>query len=308
MKYVQVLILVFLAAAAVMLFDIYRSPRVSEAVPEQAVEAIPPAQGIAPAEVVPEAATTPVVQTVTPEPAKPAPTRKKSAPKQAPVAAVRVDPEPPVQPTPPVVPPVVETAPSPSEGIGIAGLEPKESTPPAPAEPRRVTLPAGTDLSVRLSHSLSTERNLGGDTFYAHLDHPLIIDEMVIATKGARVEGRVLEVQRAGRVKGLSELSIELVRLDAADGQTLGVVTSRVHRQGEESKKEDAKKVGIATGIGAIVGAIAGGGKGAAIGAGVGAGAGGGAVAATRGEPAEIPSETRLTFRLLDPVEVVERL
>ena len=304
MKYVQVLILVFFAATAVMLFDIYRSPRVSEAVPEQAVEATPPAQEIAPAEVVPEAATTPVVQPVTPEPSKPTPTRKKSAPKPAPVAAVRVDPEPPVQPAPPAM----ETAPSPSEGIEIAGLELKESTPPVPAEPRRVTLPAGPELSVRLSHSLSTERNLGGDTFYANLDHPIIMDDMVIAKKGARVEGRVLEVQRAGRVKGLSQLSIELVRLDAADGQTIGVVTSRIHRQGDESKKEDAKKVGIATGIGAIVGAIAGGGKGAAIGAGVGAGAGGGAVAATRGEPVEIPSETRLTFRLLDPIEVVERL
>jgi len=304
MKYVQLLILVFFAATAVMLFDIYRSPRVSEAVPEQAVEAIPPAQEISPAEVDPEAATIPGVQPVTPEPAKPAPTRKKPAPKPASVAAVRVDPEPPVQPAPPAV----ETAPSPSEGIEIAGLEPKESTPPAPAEPRRVTLPAGFELSVRLSHSHSTERHLGGDTFYANLDHPIIIDDMVIAKKGARVEGRVLEVQRAGRVKGLSQLSIELVRLDAADGQTLGVVTSRIHRQGDESKKEDAKKVGIATGIGAIVGAIAGGGKGAAIGAGVGAGAGGGAVAATRGEPVEIPSETRLTFRLLDPVEVVERL
>jgi hypothetical protein len=301
MKYVQVLILVFLAAAAVMLFDIYRSPRISDAVPEQAVEAAPPAQEIVPA--VPET-TAPVVELATSEPPKPAPIRRKPAPKTAPATTVRVEPEPAVQPATPVA----EAAPAPPEAIEIAGLEPKESAPPAPAEPRRVTLPAGTELSVRLSHSLSTERNLGGDTFYAHLDHPIVIADMVIAKKGARMEGRVLEVQRAGRVKGLSELSIELVRLDAADGQTISVVTSRIHRQGDESKKEDAKKVGIAAGIGAVVGAIAGGGKGAAIGAGVGAGAGGGAVAATRGEPVEIPSETRLTFRLLDPVEVLERL
>jgi hypothetical protein len=301
MKYVQVLILVFLAAATVMLFDIYRSPRVSEAVPEQAVEAAPLAQEITPADAIPETAT-PAPEPVTAEPPKPKPTHKKTAP--APVKAVRVDPEPPVQPAPPVV----EAAPSPSEGVEIAGLEPKESAPPPPADPRRVTLPAGSEFSVRLAHSLSTERNLAGDTFYAHLDHPIIVDDMVIAKKGARVEGRVLEVQRAGRVKGLSELSIELVRLDAADGQTIGLVTNRIHRQGDESKKEDAKKVGIAAGIGAVVGAIAGGGKGAAIGAGVGAGAGGGAVAATRGEPVEIPTETRLTFRLVDPVEVVERL
>jgi hypothetical protein len=53
---------------------------------------------------------------------------------------------------------------------------------------------------------------------------------------------------------------------------------------------------------------MAGGGKGAAIGAGVGAGAGGGAVLATRARPAELPSETRVTFRLKSPVPLTERL
>jgi hypothetical protein len=299
MKYVQILILLFLVVSAGLLFQIYRgqqAPQLKTAVPVAEMVPAPPETTVAP-----EPA--PAAVEPAPEPAKPKPVR---IPKAAPVKA---------KPAETPVPAPVETVaketqpPAPATGVEIAGLPVGEpAPPPPPPQPRTVTLAAGEHLTIRLSHSLSTERNLSGDTFYANLDEPIIIDGMVIAKKGARVEGRVLEAQQAGRVKGLSKLSIELVRLDAADGQTIGIVTSKIHVQGEETKGDDAKKVGIGAGVGAIIGAIAGGGKGAAIGAGVGAGAGGGAVAATRGKPAEIASETRLTFRLLDPVEVVEKL
>jgi hypothetical protein len=192
------------------------------------------------------------------------------------------------------------------EPVEVSSAVPDPPLPPA--EPHRVTLPAGTELAIRLEQYLSSSRNLGGDTFYASLEEPLLVDNWLVAEKGARVEGRVVEADRAGRVQGQSKLTIELVRLHTADGQTVDVVTNRLHNQGPDSKKADAAKVGIGAGIGALIGAVAGGGKGAAIGAGVGAGAGGGAVAATRGKEVELPTETRLTFRLLDPVEIVEKL
>jgi hypothetical protein len=52
------------------------------------------------------------------------------------------------------------------------------------------------------------------------------------------------------------------------------------------------------------VGAIAGGGKGAAMGAGSGAALGTGAEVLTGGQKVKIPSETRLTFRLQNPVQL----
>jgi hypothetical protein len=61
-------------------------------------------------------------------------------------------------------------------------------------------------------------------------------------------------------------------------------------------------------GIGAAIGAIAGGGKGAAIGAGVGGAAGAGTVLGTKGEQAELENETRLTFKLKQPVTLTEKL
>ena len=130
----------------------------------------------------------------------------------------------------------------------------------------------------------------------------------MIAEKNAHVEGRVIDSQKGGRVKGRAAISLELVRLHTEDGQQIEISTSTHARQAESTAKSDAKKVGIMAGIGAAVGAIAGGGKGAAIGAGVGAGAGGGTVAATRGDAVVIASETPLVFRLTESVEIVETL
>jgi hypothetical protein len=163
-------------------------------------------------------------------------------------------------------------------------------------------------LTVRVDQALSTERNAPGDTFRATLDQPLVVNGFVIAERGARVEGRVVEADPGGRVKGVARLELELVRLNTADGQRINIQTQPFTREAETSKKQDAAKIGAAAGIGAAIGAIAGGGKGAAIGAAAGGAAGTGAVVATRGKAAEIPAETRLTFKITQPVTITERL
>jgi hypothetical protein len=171
-----------------------------------------------------------------------------------------------------------------------------------------VTIPAGTLVSIRIDQRISTETNKTGDSFRASLDQPITVDDAVIAERGARVEGRVVEADPGGRVKGLARLSLELVRLDSSDGQRLRLQTEPFAKEAQNEKKRDAMKVGAAAGIGAAIGAISGGGKGAAIGAAVGGAAGAGGVAATRGAPAEIPAETRMTFRLRDAITVTEKL
>jgi hypothetical protein len=62
--------------------------------------------------------------------------------------------------------------------------------------------------------------------------------------------------------------------------------------------------IGGTAAVGAIIGAIAGGGKGAAIGGLAGAGAGTTAQVITKGQRVKIPSETRLTFTLDQPVRL----
>jgi hypothetical protein len=153
-------------------------------------------------------------------------------------------------------------------------------------------------------NTISTKTAEPGDTFDATLHEDLRVDNVLIAPKGSRVQGKVVTSDKGGRVKGKAALSVELTSLDLANGSTIRISTSDVAKEAESSTKKDALKVGIASGIGAAIGAIAGGGKGAAIGAGAGAGAGTAGVMATRGESASIPSESVLTFALTAPFEV----
>jgi hypothetical protein len=171
-----------------------------------------------------------------------------------------------------------------------------------------VTAAAGTLIQVRLGEALRSDRTREGDMFFATLDQPFVVDGFVIAEKGARAEGRVVEVEEAGRVRGVARMVLELTRIHTSDGQTVNIRTARFERKGPESKGEDAAKVGIGAALGAAIGAVAGGGKGAAVGAAAGGAAGAGTVAATRGRPAVLDSETRLSFRLEQPVEITERL
>ena len=183
-----------------------------------------------------------------------------------------------------------------------------DSTPaPPPRVPKTVTIPAGTLLSVRIDDRLSTDTVHTGDSFRATLDQPLVIDGAVVAERGARIEGRITESDRGGKVSGLATLALELVRLNTSDGQRVPVQTEGFTKTAEKSTKKDAAKVGIGAGLGAAIGAIAGGGKGAAIGAGVGGAAGTGAVLTSRGQAAEVTPETRMAFRLREPVTLTEK-
>jgi len=147
-----------------------------------------------------------------------------------------------------------------------------------------------------------------GDTFAATLDKELVVDGFVIAERGARVEGRVVGADRAGRVSGVATLSLELTRVRTSDGQNVALSTDSFAKRAAQSHRKDAEMIGAGAAIGAVIGAIGGGGNGAAIGAGAGGGLAAGGVLLTRGEEARLPSETRISFRLRAPVTLTEHL
>jgi len=174
--------------------------------------------------------------------------------------------------------------------------------------PHTVTLVAGTTLAVRIGETLSSSRNQVGDSFLATLTQPLVIDGFIIAERGARLEGRVVEASLAGRGRGTSHLAVSVVRIATSDGQNIRIRTEPYNKDGASQAATDASKIGGGAAIGAAIGAIAGGGKGAGIGAGAGGAAGAGDVLLTRGKPAEIPVETRVNFKVQDSVTITERL
>src|ERR1043166_7966317 len=96
--------------------------------------------------------------------------------------------------------PEVATAPPPPPAPAPVPAETKAAEPaPEPTPAHTVTIPAGTLISARLGESLSSHRNRPGDSFMATLDQPLTADGFVIAERGARVEGRVVAAEEAGR-------------------------------------------------------------------------------------------------------------
>lgn len=262
------------------------------------------------------------VESVATTPERPLPEierRPAATPRRSPRPVQRAEVRPPEiirapQTTPPVQPASGGLAgPPPTPPIHIE--PPQTATAAQPVEerkpvrvPQTVTIPAGTLLTVRVDQSISSETSTTGDTFRASLDQPLVVNGFVIAERGARVEGKVAASDPGGRVRGVASLGLELTRLNTSDGQRLQLQTESFAKEGERNTKRDIAKVGAAAGIGAAIGAIAGGGKGAAIGAAVGGAAGTGGVMATRGGPAMVPAETRLSFRLSAPVTVTERL
>jgi len=171
----------------------------------------------------------------------------------------------------------------------------------------QVTLRQGSQIAVRLDQTISSDHLSAGDTFQASLAEPLVVDGYVIAEKGARASGRVIDSKNAGRLTGNSALQLALSSFQTSDGQKVAISTEPWVKQGGSSRNQDVAKIGGGAALGAIIGAIAGGGKGAAIGAGVGGAAGTGAAAATGAKPVIIPSETVIKFRLASRVSVTER-
>jgi outer membrane biosynthesis protein TonB len=214
-------------------------------------------------------------------------------------------------PTPaPVAPPTPTPNPAPQpEPKRAEVFRPDPVAKPAPARtPETVTIPQGTSITVRLGSTIHSERNEVGDTFTATVDTPIVINDIVLAERGARVQGKVVAIEKSGRVKGTASVSLALTSITLSDGQKIEIVTDPWVREAASSKKNDAVKVGVMAGIGAAIGAIAGGGKGAAVGAASGAGAGTGVVLATKGKPAQVDVETRIPFRLANATTVTERI
>ena len=195
---------------------------------------------------------------------------------------------------------------APSGQRSATAPSPAASAKPAAAPSRTATLAAGTALKVRTTTTLSTKTQKAGDTFAATLEEPLVEGNWVIAPKGATVEGRIVESDPGGRVRGVASLAIALHHLKTTDGQTVDISTKNVTVEAQSTKAKDAEKIGIGAAVGTAIGAIAGGKKGAAIGAATGAGAGTAVVLSTRGDAAEIGSETVLNFELSAPVTVAE--
>ena len=168
------------------------------------------------------------------------------------------------------------------------------------------SIPRNTILALELLTPVSTDVSHRGDPFQARVVEPAQYVNFI-------VEGRVAEVKRPGKVKGVAQLQLAFDQIRSTDHRSadlraelieitpMGDVTPEVDSEGgvrgRDSTKDDVAKVGAASGIGAIIGTIAGGGKGAAIGAIIGGGAGTAGVMTQRGKDLRLDKGQQMKIR-----------
>ena len=177
---------------------------------------------------------------------------------------------------------------------------------PTAAPNGSLAIPRNTILALELLTPVSTEASQRGDRIEARVFEPS-------QYAGYVVEGRISQVKRPGKVKGVAELQLTFDQIRSPDNRSATLhaelieisqvgsqdpeVDSEGGVKGQDSTKDDATKVGAASGIGAIIGAIAGGGKGAAIGAIIGGGAGTAGVMTQRGKDIRLERGQHLKIR-----------
>jgi len=174
---------------------------------------------------------------------------------------------------------------------------------PLMAQGNKITVPAGTTLTVRLGQSLSSKTSKTGQSFAATVQNSVSVGGKVVIPAGSPAHGKVLDAKKQGAFKGAADLALELTSV-TVHGQTYAISTGEWAQAEKGKGKRTAGVIGGGAAGGAIIGAIAGGGKGAAIGAGAGAAAGTAVAAGTGGKNVNLPAESSLSFKLTQPVSI----
>ncbi len=197
------------------------------------------------------------------------------------------------------------TAPSDTaqEEEGAAGAGGRRGTSPAAKKAPEVatvtvTVPAGTELGIRLGATLDTGSTPAGAEFEGTLANALTVSGTEVAPIGSTVTGKVTKVVSSGRLKTPAELSLVLTSLTLTGGKQVPITTDAWSMKGGSHAKRNVGMIGGGAGAGALIGGLAGGKKGAAIGGAIGAGAGTATAAATGKDEIVLEPETALNFKL----------
>jgi uncharacterized membrane protein len=182
----------------------------------------------------------------------------------------------------------------------LPAFAPQEAPPPpAPADPQSITLPASTPIAIRTVDAIDSKKADVNREYAASLDDPLVVNSVTVAPVDAHAFVRVADVKNSK--VGRSSLKISLTSV-VINGEKVKVNTDKVDSQSGTKAKRIAISAAAGAGVGAAIGASAG-----AVGAGVGAGIGAAAgtvTGAVTGGGLVIPSETRFSFKLAEPVAV----
>ncbi len=172
-------------------------------------------------------------------------------------------------------------------------LQQRPATPPesTAAKAEVLNLPPGTKLMVRLNRALDSSSAILGQSWDGVLVNDIPVGDHIGVKSGTGVDGLVVAVKRAGRLKDAGSLSLRLIRVEDQ-----AVATDVLTRDASGHIKSNVTKIGGGGAAGALIGGLTGGVVGAAVGGAVGAGAGTMAAASSGKKQATLPAEDTLTF------------
>lgn len=135
-----------------------------------------------------------------------------------------------------------------------------------------LVVPAGTPLSLILQNGISTRSVKAGQAVHFEILSPIAVENRIAIPAGSFAQGKLVEVRRAGRVKGRAQVRIRLEQLILPNGYSVSLVadTTNVSTDGNESvdsngrvrgdtaRLADAGMVVAGAAFGAALGGLAG--------------------------------------------------
>jgi hypothetical protein len=182
------------------------------------------------------------------------------------------------------------------------------------------TIPAGSTIHCRLTQTISTKLNFQGDAFTATVTEPYVVNGEQIIPVGSTITGRIADLLRPGRIRGVGEMRLQAEHLAFPDGRTTQISAVLLTAYGADgvkvdseeglvkgpsSKVRDIKEVGIGMGGGGFLGTLFGGVHGAVIGGAIGGAAALADTLRKRGQDLTLPTGTELSYQLTRAMIVI---
>jgi hypothetical protein len=152
------------------------------------------------------------------------------------------------KPAPTQAPPTPAAEAPPVSSANPSGSSAPAAKPAAPAKPvprfREVTVPAGTEISVRLETPLASDKNAVEDAVRGTVTTQIAVAGVTAIPAGSEIAGTAREVRRSGRVKGRAAIAFRFERLDVRD-ESHSISTALVTREAQADRTDDVKKGAI---------------------------------------------------------------
>ncbi len=99
------------------------------------------------------------------------------------------------------------------------------------------SVPSGTTVHCRLAQTLTTGLSLQGDPFAANITEPVTVGGHEVIPVGAKIEGRIVRMEKPGRVRGVGELRLLPEKITFLDGKSYPMSALLMSAYGAEGAK-----------------------------------------------------------------------